>query len=119
MDELTEEQQRILRDALTDLQSALLAVLGQSKDAAQPVQLDQQSVGRLSRMDAIQQQKMVEANRHRTAIRLQQVKAAFRAMGAGEYGLCRRCEEPISFARLKAQPEGAFCLQCQRTAERR
>ena len=68
-------------------------------------------------MDAIQQQKMVEANRQRAAIRLKQVRAALRAFSSDEYGLCRRCEEPIGYARLKAQPEGPFCLDCQRSSE--
>ena len=79
MDELTDEQIEELRADLDVLQTTLLETLGQSKEAAQPVELDQQSVGRLSRMDAIQQQKMVKANRQRIAVRLQQIRAALKA----------------------------------------
>ena len=116
-DDLTDQQISELEADLKAVEMSLNETLLQSKDAAQPVTLDQQSVGRLSRMDAIQQQKMVEANRQRASIRLKQVRAALRSVESDEYGLCRRCEEPIGYARLKAQPEGPFCLACQRSAE--
>ena len=119
MDELSETQMGELEADLKALKVSLGQTLSQSKEAAQPVTLDQQSVGRLSRMDAIQQQKMVEANRQRVGIRLKQVRAALRTFEEDEYGLCKRCEEPIGYRRLKAQPEGPFCLDCQRSAEGR
>jgi len=113
MDDLTDEQLSGLRDSLESLRTELETTLRQSKDAAKPVVLDQDSVGRLSRIDAIQQQKMVEANRQRQTIRLVQVKAALNAMESEEYGVCRRCEEPIGWPRLNAKPESTICLDCQ------
>ena len=117
MDELTEEQLEVLRGSLRSLQTELETTLQRSKEAAKPVVLDQQSVGRLSRIDAIQQQKMVEANRRRQTIRLSQTKAAMGAMDDGTYGDCRRCEEPIGWPRLNAKPESTICLHCQQTLE--
>ncbi|MBV70490.1 MAG: hypothetical protein CMH52_03995 [Myxococcales bacterium] len=113
MSELTATQIQEQTDALRRLEIELDTVLRQSKEAAQPVVLDQQSVGRLSRIDAIQQQKMVEANRRRQNLRLKKVRAALSAIDAGEYGLCLRCEEVIGWRRLQAQPECTVCLECQ------
>lgn len=43
--------------------------------------------------------------------------AALRRMGAGMYGTCQECEEPIGAARLAAIPWAALCIRCQREAE--
>ena len=113
MSELTATQIQEQTAALRRLEIELDTVLRQSKEAAQPVVLDQQSVGRLSRIDAIQQQKMVEANRRRQNLRLKKVRAALSAIETEEYGLCLRCEELIGWRRLQAQPECTVCLECQ------
>ena len=70
-------------------------------------------------MDAIQQQQMAKANRAALEIRRQQVAAALAAIEAGSYGACKRCEEPIELARLRARPETPLCLGCQQEIERR
>ena len=119
MDELTPDEIAELRDALLTLKSELETTMRRSTEAAKPVTLDQQAVGRVSRIDAIQQQKMVEANRHRQMLRLSQVKQALEAIVNGEYGECRRCEEPIGFRRLQARPESPICLDCQNSLEAR
>ncbi len=119
MDELSEEQIAQLEAALRALQEELETTIELSKDAAKPVTLDQQAIGRVSRIDAIQQQKMVEANRRRQRLRLSQTKQALEAMESGEYGYCRRCDETIAFARLMAKPESAICMSCKSALETR
>lgn len=117
-DELTEQQVQQMVSELRALQVDLTTMLERSKEGSRPVQLDQ-PIGRLSRMDAIQQQKMLAANRRSTEVRLRQVKAALAAAERGEYGECVECEEPIGYRRLCARPESRLCLDCQRAAERR
>ncbi|MEE2756803.1 MAG: TraR/DksA C4-type zinc finger protein [Myxococcota bacterium] len=119
MSELTVTQIEQQANALRRIETELDTVLRQSKEASQPVVLDQQSVGRLSRIDAIQQQKMVEANRRRQTLRLQKVRAALDAIDADDYGFCRRCDELIGWRRLQAQPECTVCLECQSQLENR
>ena len=116
-EELTSEQQRQLQADLVALQASLVQMLEQSSDGDQPVDLEQ-PIGRLSRMDAIQQQKMRAANRRSSALRLQKVRAALALIERGEYGDCAECEEPIGFPRLRAQPESRLCLSCRRLSER-
>ena len=48
---------------------------------------------------------------------LEQVDKALERMGAGTYGICERCGEPIDFARLKAIPQATLCMSCQKVAE--
>ena len=118
MNELTEEQTEGLRNALRKLQSDLEQLLRSTRESTQPVDLDE-PIGRLTRMDAIQQQKMSAANRRTHDIRLKQVKQALAAMNSDRYGLCRRCEDPIGFPRLEARPESPYCLDCQDEVDRK
>ena len=114
MEELSEEQAETLRERLVELVTDIEGSLRASAGAADPVVLDQSSVGRLSRMDAMQQQAMAKATRQKAQLRLSQCKAALSAFDRDEYGLCRKCEEPIGYPRLSAKPEAPFCLTCQR-----
>jgi DnaK suppressor protein len=116
-DELTDAQQAELRGALLRLQQELTSLLGSLTEAAEVVDLEQ-PIGRLSRMDAIQQQHMSAANKQATELRLKQIQQALNVMNEGGYGSCRKCDEPIGWRRLKARPEAAFCVRCQSAIER-
>jgi len=108
-------------DVITRLQTLradLLKLLRQSSQGAEPISLDQ-PIGRLSRMDALQQQSMTQANRRATAQRLEQVDAALQRLDRGDYGLCLACEEDIPADRLRVRPEAALCITCQRSREGR
>ena len=117
MDELTDEEIGHLREALRALQMELAALLESSVESVQTVDLEQ-PIGRLSRMDAIQQQKMAKANRTAHQVRAKQVVVALSAIESGDYGFCKLCDEPIGLKRLTVRPEAPFCLACQTRSER-
>jgi len=117
MKTMTAEQREELRQDLLALREDLQRLLKSSEAAAKPVGLDQ-PIGRLSRMDAMQQQSMVQANRRAAGHRLSQVERALRCLAEDEYGLCTECEEDIGFARLKARPETPLCIKCQSHLEK-
>ena len=118
MNTLTESQARELYQALLNLRDELRKLLDDSSNGAQPVSLDE-PIGRLSRMDAMQQQSMVQANRRTAHTRLTRIESALRRYDDDEYGVCVECEEEIGYARLKAQPEAPFCINCQGSKEAR
>lgn len=118
MADLGVEQVEQLRGLLIQEQAEIEMSLESGVEAARPVQLDQ-PIGRLSRMDAIQQQQMARASREALDLRRRQIQSALAAIEAGNYGECRRCEEPIGYARLQARPEAPFCIGCQAELERR
>jgi len=117
MGELTAAEQRELYVKLLELKSELTNLLADSSASSKAVDLDQ-PIGRLSRMDALQQQAMARANRAGHQRRLTLIDAALVAVKTGRYGECRRCEEPIAFSRLQVRPESPFCLNCQKESER-
>ena len=118
MNELSDDQQSELETALRAHRVDLEQLLESTREAIKPVDLDE-PIGRLTRMDAIQQQKVTAAHRRSYDIRLRQVKQALELLGRNEYGLCRKCDDPIGYARLSARPESPYCLECQNEIERK
>ena len=104
MEALIDVQVVELEGDLNALREEVKRLLDQTRPGAEPVDVDE-PIGRVSRMDAIQQQQMTEAERRRLEARLRLVQAALTRVGDAAYGYCVRCDEPIGYARLKAQPE--------------
>jgi len=117
MEELTTEELGELGDALVALEKELEGVVSRGDEGAKPVDLDQ-PIGRISRVDALQQQAMAKATKEKAKLRLAQTRVARKAHAEGEYGYCRRCEEPIGVRRLRSRPETPFCVECQGRRER-
>ena len=80
-----------------------------SSDRA-PVTLDQQAVGRLSRMDAMQQQSMELAKEERRRIRIASLKAALLRIEDDSYGACLSCGDDISLKRLEIDCAATLCI---------
>lgn len=84
-----------------------------------PVELDQARLGRLSRMDAMQQQAMSQAAGRMAGLEKQRIKAALRRIEADEYGYCLSCGEVIAEKRLVFDPSVPTCIECAEQRERR
>lgn len=84
--------------------------LGQAGQAT--VELDQQAVGRLSRMDALQNQAMAKATNARRATERSRLQAALARMDEGEYGFCEDCGDEIAPGRLALDPAATRCVEC-------
>ncbi len=91
--------------------------LAQATSAAGTVTLDQSSVGRLSRMDAMQQQAMAQGMRERLLQRKRKLEAALARIDAGTYGRCCQCSTEIETERLKVDPASVFCPECKAERE--
>ena len=102
------------RKVLTQRLEELETLSRDSRSDREPVTLDQQSVGRLSRMDAMQQQAMAQATERQRLIDLQKIHAALKRVDEGEFGYCENCGEEIAEERLKIDPAVAMCVKCAR-----
>ncbi|MCP4494383.1 MAG: TraR/DksA family transcriptional regulator [Gammaproteobacteria bacterium] len=116
--ELNAVELQLLNELLKAQKQTLEHQLQQVEANTQPVALDQQSVGRVSRIDAIQQQQMAIANRQQLMQQSHAVNTSLSRIGDDEYGFCLECAEPIGFARLQVQPYAPYCLACQSNKER-
>jgi DnaK suppressor protein len=84
--------------------------LGQDGQAV--VTLDQQAVGRLSRMDALQSQAMSKATQARRDALKRALRTALVRIREAEFGYCDGCGEAIATARLDLDPTVMRCIGC-------
>jgi DnaK suppressor protein len=99
---------------LLDLRQELEATAASSAESRKPVELDQQSVGRLSRMDALQVQAMANETERRRQSEIKRIDAALERIGEDEYGWCITCGEEIAEKRLDLDPAASQCIDCAR-----
>lgn len=97
-----------IRDRLSEL--ARLSESGQQAQAI--VELDQQAVGRLSRMDALQNQAMAKAQQANRDLETRRLLAALTRLHEGEYGYCEDCGDPVPEGRLELDLAASKCVSC-------
>lgn len=97
---------------LTAMRNELRAISESAAQNLKPVALDQTSVGRVSRMDAMQLQQMSQATARRREQLLLKIEGALRRIESGRFGLCFLCGEEIDRRRLGADPTITRCRDC-------
>jgi DnaK suppressor protein len=100
------------RQRVIDELSNLGGLMETSAEDSRPVQLDQQSVGRLARMDAMQRQAMACETQRRRRNRRVQLLQTLRRMDENEFGYCANCGEEIPDGRLDIDPTFHLCVKC-------
>lgn len=99
-----------IRKTLLGKKQDLEDLLNASADDSAPVALDQTQQGRLSRMDAMQQQAMAAETQRRRQREVQLLDAALKRLDEGEYGYCLNCGEEVEPERLALDPATPFCI---------
>jgi len=104
---------RLLGEALAGVDAAI----SEAVQSASTVTLDQSSVGRLSRMDAMHQQAMAQSMRDRLLMQRRKILAALGRIDAGTYGECCQCGAALGAERLERDPAVVFCAGCMAERE--
>jgi len=105
-------------NSLRELEGELIEFIDAVADATQTEELDQGQQGRLSRIDAMQAQKMAIAQRDRAVVRLKRVRNILETTDDEEFGCCGECGDPIPLPRLMARPDSVLCIECAGARER-
>lgn len=112
MKHLTPEQIAELQEELERQLARLERSMRTTEEAMEPVELDQAAVGRLSRIDSLQNQGLTRNLQERERVKLAQIQGAFRRLTEGTYGLCITCGSEVPFGRLYVVPEAPTCTAC-------
>jgi DnaK suppressor protein len=100
------------RKSLHALNAEIRAAEAETSCERAPVELDQQAVGRLSRMDALQVQAMALETSRRRKAKLRRITSALARIDEGEFGYCLECGEKIAARRLELNPTAPLCIDC-------
>ncbi len=85
--------------------------LAQYKAMSEPVEPDV-AIGRISRMDAINNKSVVEAALSQAQDKLNKLKYALTQVESPDFGICAKCKGQIPLGRILLKPESAYCVRC-------
>jgi DnaK suppressor protein len=109
---VTPEQVEELREELVRERARLERTMKSTAEGSRPVEADQSTMGRLARMDALQQQSLTADLHSREQARHAQIEDALERIEHGSYGFCSTCSHPIPYGRLLVFPEARTCATC-------
>lgn len=75
------------------------------------------AIGRLSRLEAINEKSINEATLRSARALQRRLRAALPRVGEEEFGQCSECEASIPLARLLSMPDARMCVTCRERAE--
>ena len=81
------------------------------KELTKPIS-PENAIGRVSRMDAINNKSINEAALTQAQSKLDKLLFAFDKCDEPEFGTCKRCGQDIPIGRLMLIPEALFCVKC-------
>jgi DnaK suppressor protein len=112
MSKLSELDLEPIETRLRARREELLRLTAAHEEESHPVEVDQTSAGRLSRMDALQSQAMAAEVERRREAELGRIDTALERLKEGEYGYCVSCGEEIAPKRLELDPAVPVCVIC-------
>lgn len=100
-----------IKQKIIDEISKTEVVIKEYKELSKPVEPDC-AIGRVSRMDAINNKSVVEASLRQAESKLRNLRRVFSQLGSNEFGICLKCKQPIPIGRILIRPESLFCVNC-------
>ena len=107
---MSDDQASIRKEIKKRIQETEKLILS-LKEQVKPVAPDN-AIGRLTRMDAIQQKNMSQANLRSAEGKLLLLLETWAKLDEPDFGLCNRCKKTIPIERLMAIPETRTCVNC-------
>lgn len=88
-------------------------ILEEFKEITKPVAPDD-SIGRISRMDAINNKSTAEFSERQAKNKLNDLRTQLNRLDTNDFGKCQNCKEPIPLERIIFMPESLFCVNCKK-----
>ncbi len=85
--------------------------IGELEEQTQPIS-PENSLGRISRMDAINNKSVVEASLRQARSKFQNLQEALAKIDDKDFGICIRCNQPIPEGRIMLMPHVKKCVKC-------
>ncbi len=81
------------------------------KEITKPI-APENAIGRISRMDAINNKSVAEAALRKAEEKLNKLKYVLTQVGQNDFGICVTCKKPIPLGRILLMPQSRHCVNC-------
>ena len=105
-----EDKQDIKKRILEELKKTEELILDY-KESTKPIS-PENAIGRVSRMDAINNKSVVEAALRKAEEKFNKLKLVLDMVNDADFGLCMRCGNPIPIGRILLMPQSRNCVRC-------
>ena len=110
---MTKAENKEVEQLIIDSISSTEETIAEYKLETQPIAPDC-AIGRVSRMDAINNKSVVEAALRVQENKLRGLRHVLSKLNDDDFGLCNRCHQPIPIQRILLVPHNKFCVRCAR-----
>jgi DnaK suppressor protein len=108
---MNQEERNNFKKEIKKLIIKLEEELSSIRKDADPVS-PENAIGRISRMDAINNKGVLDNNIRRREKKIAKLKIALTNVDKSNFGFCRKCQRPIQSGRLMLLPESDYCINC-------
>ncbi|MFO7869660.1 MAG: TraR/DksA C4-type zinc finger protein [Bacteroidales bacterium] len=108
---MTEEEKKEIREIIAREIEKTTTKIEELQSFIEPVSPDN-AIGRVSRMDAIQNKTIYEASVRNSKERLRLLEHIQQNQYDSNFGACAKCGKDIQIERLRLRPEIRFCARC-------
>jgi DnaK suppressor protein len=104
------EKEHFKENILTEI-SKTERLIDEYRELSKPVAPDD-AIGRITRMDAINNKSVTEASLRQAEEKLRNLKRVLSRVGTKDFGICIKCGKPIPTGRILVRPESLTCVNC-------
>ena len=101
----------LIRDIILTKIIKIKTEIADLKLLAKPIE-PENSIGRISRMDAINNKTIVDRMLRNSEEKLKKLKFNLTLIDTEDFGNCRKCKKEININRIKLMPEVSTCVKC-------
>ena len=108
---MNDQEKKDLKEKIIDKIAQTKKEIVELEELTKPIS-PENSIGRVSRMDAINNKSVAEAALRTSKQKLSKLSFALTKVDAEDFGICIYCKKPIQPARLMYLPESTRCVRC-------
>ena len=98
---------KIINEALLETEASIVNL----KELTKPI-APENAIGRVSRMDAINNKSVNEAALKIAELKSKNLKITLTKINDSDFGICAKCKGEISIGRIMIRPQSRFCVKC-------
>lgn len=108
---MTDEEKAALKIKIEQTLESVRKDIADLEELTKPIS-PENAIGRVSRMDAINNKSVNEASLRQARVKAQKLTRALEKIDAPDFGICQMCKRPIQQGRLMFMPESVRCVKC-------
>jgi DnaK suppressor protein len=110
---MTDEEKGHIQERIVEEIAATEKLVVSYRELTKPI-APENAIGRVSRMDAINNKSVNDSALKKAELKLNNLKVAITKIEDSDFGICIRCKKPIPLGRILLLPQAITCVQCAR-----